>query len=268
LFLVGLLSGGYGFALGDWLNMMGRAGWGFFGELAKESHLDNWKWMEQGFGLIMGLGVALGVLRLLRGRLRPPVEDAPPGLIQLVGLLFLLIVMPWLNFFKNVRNLENTKLLGFPLFGLPQEIWCVIVASGLALMLGIACVQYHRKQLALSPSRPHGRAQLLLLFLMWLSVLAAFMQAYPKMNQPGILWVHITFWFTAILVSIMAILQPKPSPVMENDDTYTYDDACWNPGWVYLLLVVLIPIVIAGLTYGTTAMHTHPLPGSHLRFEK
>lgn len=268
LFLVGLLAGGYGFALGDGLNMMGRAGWGHFGELAKINHLDSWKWMEQSFGFIMGLGVALGVLRLLRGRLRPPVEDAPPGLIQLVGLLFLLIVMPWFNFFKNVRNLEEGKLLGVPLFDWPQQIWYVVVGIGLALMMGIACVQYYRKQLALSPSRPHGRAQLLLLFLMWLSVLAAFLQALPHMNRPGVLWVHITFWFTAILVSVMTILQPKPSPVMETDDTHSYDDLCWRPGWAYWLLVLLIPVVIAGLTYGTLAMHTQPLSGSHQRFEK
>lgn len=268
LFLVGLLAGGYGFALGDGLNMMGRAGWGFFGELATYHRLDTWKWMEQGFGLIMGLGIALGILRLLRARLRPPDEDARPGLIQLVGLLFLLIVMPWLNFFKNVRNLGSSKLIGAPLLGWPEEMWYLFIGFGLAIMLFIACVQYYRKELALAPSRSHGRAQLLLLLLMWTSVMAAFLQAYPHMNTPGTLWVHITFWITAIIVSIMTMLQPKPSPVIESVDTRAYSDTYWRPGLLFWVLVILIPFVIAGLTYGTIGMHAHPLPGSHLRFEK
>jgi len=267
LFLVGLLAGGYGFAIGDGLNMMGRAGWGYFGELAGQNRLDNWKWMEQSFGFIMGLGVALGILRLIRGRLRPPEEDARAGFIQLVGLLFLLIVMPWLNFHKNVLKLE---ILKFPslLLGWPQQMWYVLIGFGLAIMMFIACVQYYRKELALAPSRPHGRAQLLLLFLMWISVLAAFLQKYPLMNQPGTLWVHITFWITAIIASVMTILQPKPSPVIETVNTHANSDTCWRPGLVFWILLILVPFVIAGLTYGTTGMHTHPLPGSHQRFEK
>lgn len=268
LFLVGFLAGGYGFAIADGINMMGRAHWGFFGQLVKDYHLDSWKWMEQSFGLIMGLGVALGILRLLRGRLHPPAEDAPPGLIQLIGLLFLLIVMPWLNFFKNVRNLSRDILLGNPLFDWPQEIWYLFIACGLAIMLTIACMQYYRKQLALSPSRPHGRAQLLLLYLLWLSVLAAFLQAYTHMKNTGTLWVHISFWVTAILVSIMTILQPKPSPVIETVNTHAYDDRYWKPGWCFWLLVVLIPVTIGALANVTLAMHSWPLTGSHLRFEK
>lgn len=268
LFLVGLLAGGYGFALGDGLNMMGRANWGAFGELARQYHLDNWKWMEQSFGFIMGLGVALGILRLVRGRLRAPEEDARAGVIQLVGLLFLLIVMPWMNFFKNVRNLGSSKMIGAPLFGWPEEMWYLLIGFGLAIMMFIACVQYYRKELALAPSRPHGRAQLLLLFLMWISVMAAFLQAYPHMNRPGTLWVHITFWITAIIVSVLTIMQPKPSPVIETVDTHAYSDSYWRPGLAFWILMILVPFVIAGLTYGTTAMHAHPLSGSHLRFEK
>ena len=268
LFLVGLLAGGYGFALADGLNMMGRAGWGFFGELATQYKLDSWKWMEQSFGLIMGLGVALGIVRLVKGRLQPPEEDTTPGLVQLVGLLFLLIVMPWLNFFKNIRNLEKAKLLGTPLFDIAQEGWYLIIALGLAAVVGYACYLHYSKRLGIVPSRPHGRAQLLLLYLMWLSVLAAFLQAMPHMNNTGTLWVHVTFWITAILVSGITLWQQTPLPITDNEPMRSYHDAHWNPGWVWWLLLLIVPLVIAGLAYGTTAMHTHPLGGSHLRFEK
>ena len=64
--LYGFLAGGIGFALGDFVNMLGRAQWGPIGRLAVLQGLDYWKWMEQLFGLIMGLGVGLAFLRRVR----------------------------------------------------------------------------------------------------------------------------------------------------------------------------------------------------------
>lgn len=267
LFLVGAIAGGYGFALGDGLNMMGRAGWGPVGELAKSLKLDAWKWMEQSFGFIMGLGVALGVLKLLQGRLRPPEEDAPPGGIQVVGLAFLLIVMPWLNFFKNVRQLEKLPAFQKPLFFIPQDLWYIAIAAVVSALIFLAILLYRRGKLQLAPKQPHGRAQLLLLFMMWLSVLAAFQQAMPHMTNLGTLWVHITFWISATLVSIIAILQPAPVDMPIQQTVAYHDRQQWRPGLCMWILLLAIPIVLAALTWAITGMHDLPLHGSHHRFK-
>ena len=51
--LCGFLTGGIGFAVGDFVNMLGRAQWGPIGRFNAMQGLDYWKWMEQLFGLIM-----------------------------------------------------------------------------------------------------------------------------------------------------------------------------------------------------------------------
>lgn len=268
LFLVGLLSGGYGFAIGDGLNMMGRAGWGPIGELAKSLKLYAWKWMEQSFGLIMGFGIALGILQLLRKRIQPPDEDAPASSIHLIGLVFLLIIMPWLNFFKNVRRLAENNQLGQSLFGMPQEFWYFLIGGLVSLVILIAILLYRRGKLLIIPSTALGKAQWLLLFLIWISVLAAFMQAMPHMNRTGTLWVHITFWITASLVTLLTMCASirTEETILDPGNSAMYPS--WRMGTWMWLLIALVPFLIGILTYGTIAMHDAPLSGSHLRFEK
>lgn len=82
----GLLAGGLGFAVADFVNMAGRAQWGFIGGSETLRGMDSWKWMEQLFGFIMGFGVALGFARAAQN-LAPPVEDEAPGSLRLVSLL-------------------------------------------------------------------------------------------------------------------------------------------------------------------------------------
>jgi hypothetical protein len=69
--IFGFLAGGIGFALGDFVNMLGRAQWRPIGKYEVLQGLDYWKWMEQLFGLVMGLGVAMGFLGRLRTKLAP-----------------------------------------------------------------------------------------------------------------------------------------------------------------------------------------------------
>ena len=100
----GFLFGGLGFVIGDFANMLGRAQWGPIGRYEALQGLDYWKWMEQLFGLVTGLGVGAVFLRRLRDKLAPPAEDARVRSLDVAALLFLLIVMMWLNLLKNVRT--------------------------------------------------------------------------------------------------------------------------------------------------------------------
>src|SRR5262249_15962320 len=79
LTIYGVLAGGIGFVVADFPNILGRAQWGPIGKYEMLHGLDYWKWMEQGFGLVMGFGVGLGFQRVLRGNLAPPKEDVASG---------------------------------------------------------------------------------------------------------------------------------------------------------------------------------------------
>ncbi|MHC4170293.1 MAG: hypothetical protein ACYSWQ_25405, partial [Planctomycetota bacterium] len=124
----GLLAGGIGFAVGDFVQMLGRAQWGPIGRWEALQGLDYWKWMEQLFGLIMGLGVAIFFLKRMRPKLARPAENGDGRNLNTVALLFLLLVMMWSNLHKNVRTWARGIHIPEQFFGIPTGWWFLIVA--------------------------------------------------------------------------------------------------------------------------------------------
>jgi len=266
----GLLAGGLGFLLGDFVQVLARAQWGPIGRCDALQHLDYWKWMEQLFGLVMGLGVAMGFWRLLRGGLRTWGEEAGNGLLGYAAPLFLLVVVPWLNLSKNVRNWTERGVIKEGLFGLDPAWWFLLVGILLAAMVVLAVVRHRRGGLALAPRSPLGRAQLLFLAILWLAVIAAFMQALPGMKSEGALFVHTTFWITAAACSLIVLALPRengrsapegraePSPPAPRAP----ENLAWLPGtrWV-AVWAVLLPLLILLLAQAAISTHEGPLPG-------
>jgi hypothetical protein len=261
----GFLAGGVGFAVGDFIQMLGRAQWGPIGTYPMLQKLDYWKWMEQSFGLMMGFGVALGFLRLLRGGIAPVENDEPNGLFRWLAPFFLLVVMMWENLGKNVREWKKSGAINEALFGVTAEGWFLIVGIAFSLGIMIALIKFRRGGLALVPSSAFGRAQLLFLMILWIAVVGAFAQAFPSIQRKGTLLVHVSFWLTACLCTYFTILaSDRPVPVSESTSN---DDLCWRLGWKHCLFWLAIPLLIWLLAFAITSTHENPLPGSHLRFE-
>jgi hypothetical protein len=259
----GLLAGGIGFALADLVNMAGRAQWGFLGASETLRGMDAWKWMEQLFGLIMGFGVALGVVRLTK-KLSPPVEDEAPRALRFVALAFLLIVMPWENLHKNVTDWTKAGTLAEGLFGLSPRRWFLFVALLLAAVLALAIWKHCRDELPFVPTDAFGRAQLLFLSLLWLAVVGDFARVIPVLKSKGVLYVHVTFWLTALGCTTLVVLLRRAALSIE--DAVANNDATWRLSWKYAACWLLVPLLLLALAEGTLALHAEPLPGSHLRF--
>ncbi|MFM8394172.1 MAG: hypothetical protein ACKOB4_09640, partial [Acidobacteriota bacterium] len=138
LVLYGLLAGGLGFAVGDFVQMLGRAGWGPIGQHEALQQLDYWKWMERLFGLIMGCGLGFGVCRLLRGELAPVETQPPARSLRGFALAVLLIVMPWENFVTNVRVWMEREQFRDSLLGVAPLGWILTIAILLTILLGVA----------------------------------------------------------------------------------------------------------------------------------
>jgi len=262
----GFLFGGIGFVLGDFANMLGRAQWGPIGRYEALQGLDTWKWMEQLFGLVMGLGVGVVFLRRLRDRLAPPAEDAQTDRLNVVALLFLLIVMMWWNLFKNVRTWARDGHIPGSLLGLDARWWFLLVGVLLSAVIIVAIVRQRRGRLALSPATPFGRAQLLFLAVMWIPVLGAFTQAMPGMSSRAALLVHMSFWLSAGLCSLI-VLSLRGRAVETAAQMQPASDATWRLGRGYWIGLCLLPAFLYAVAYLTVASHDEPLPGSHLRFE-
>lgn len=255
LALHGFLAGGIGFAVGDFVNMLGRAQWGPIGSLPALQGLDYWKWMEQLFGMIMGLGIAIPFLRHLRRNLTPPQDDQDSGALNTVALLFLLLVMPWSNLYKNVRNWSLGKHIPDQLFGIPTKWWFLLVGLILSAAVIVAVIKHRRQKLPLAPSTGFGLGQFLFLAILWIAIIGVFTQAFPQMSSKGAFFVHLTFWLTGAICSLI-VLSLSSKHVLPSDTQLSASDDFWKPTVRYWLTWLLIPIFILLLAYLTMSSHT------------
>jgi hypothetical protein len=261
----GVLAGGIGFAVADFVNVLGRGQWGPVGRFEALHDLDYWKWMEQLFGLLMGLGVAFGFRHCVQGKLAVLVEDEPPGPLRFLAPFFLLVVMMWENLFKNVRTWALDKNIRDALFGIEPQEWFLVVGILLSACVVVALVRHRRRPLRLLPADSFGKAQLLFLLILWITVIAAFMQAFPKMHGKAVLLVHVTFWITAAICTLMVVTLPGPDRE-ESRHALSAEDPSWLPGWKYALCWLAMPLLVLGLAALSVASHGEALPGSNVRF--
>ena len=263
----GFLIGGIGFVLGDFVNMLGRAQWGPIGRYEVLHGLDYWKWMEQGFGLIMGLGVGAAFLRRVRRSLSSPPEDSRGNRLAIVSLLLLLVVMMWANLSKNVSNWAKGNHIPQDVLGVDSRGWFLAIGVLLCAVPVVAIVQQYRGRLALAPATDFGRVQMLFLIVLWVPVVGAFTQAMPGLSGRGVFLVQASFWITAGLCSLIVVSltgAPRPGPAEPRGPS----DACCALGRRFWACLCLVPILLYVAAYLTVASHDGPLPGSQVRFAR
>ncbi|MCL5281685.1 MAG: hypothetical protein M1376_17445 [Planctomycetes bacterium] len=261
----GVWIGGIGFALSNVPNMLGRAQWGPIGRYEILHGLDYWKWMEQSFGLIMGLGVGAVFLGWVSPRLAPPAEEGGTRRLRLVALVLLLIVMMWANLFKNVRNWTSQKQIPGDVLGLGSSSWLLVIGLLLSAAVLVALVRHGRQRLALAPTADFGRGQLLLLLVTWIPTVGALTQAMPSISGRGVFLVQASFWLSAGLVSLMAVSLP-PESAGRRPALCAASDVAWRLGPGFWIILFLTFMVLYGAARVTVAAHAAPLPGSALRF--
>jgi hypothetical protein len=261
----GVLIGGLGFVLGDFVNMLGRAQWGPVGRYEVLHGLDYWKWMEQLFGFIMGLGVGAVFLRRLGPRLSAASEDLPGIRLRPLALVFLLVVMMWSNLSKNVGNWAKAQQIPADVLGIGSTWWCAALGVLLSAVAVVSVMQHRRNRLALAPATELGRAQVLFLLVLWVPVLGAFTQALPGMSGRGVLLVHVSFWMTAGLCALIVVsLTEAGKPELSASRAAT--DPSWRPGRGFWIGLCLVPFLLYGIARLTVASHGESLPGSQSRF--
>ena len=217
--------------------------------------------------MIMGIGVGLAFLRRVRPKQVSPAVDQSSRNLNTVGLLFLLLVMMWANLHKNVLNWAKGKHLPEHLFRIRAGWWFLIVGLILSAMILAAIIQRHRQVLPLAPSSEFGRGQLLFLVILWIAIAGAFTQAFPAMDGKGVFFVHVTFWITGGICSLIVLgLSGKARP--QSEAQIAASDQFWRPGMQHWISWLLVPVLIILLAYLTVWSHDEPMPGSHLRFTK
>ena len=141
----------------------------------------------------------------------------------------------------------------------------MLVGVVLSVVIVVAVVRHRRGRLPLSPSTDFGRTQLLFLVVMWIPVLGAFTQALPRMSSRAALLVHMSFWLSAGLCSLI-VLSLGGRAGESTTEMREPSDTSWRLGRRYWIGMCLLPVFLYPVAYLTVASHAEPLPGSHLRF--
>ncbi len=259
----GFFAGAFGFAIAELPQVLGRGYWGTLGEWVFRYQLDCWKWMEQGFGLLMGAMVAIGALRVQRGELTTPTEF-PSKNFDFLALIYLLVIVMWENLYKNVKHWNKENLLAPKLFGFENYWWFIIIGSLLALVVVAALLRQNQGGVQLTPPGIMGRTRWLFLLILWIALAGDFTNALPDLKDQGRFFVQFSLWLTAGVCSLIVVTLPEGFDLVE--EPRDASDSYWKARWVILVGILLAPGIVFGLARCSVDSHERLINGSQVRF--
>ncbi|MBK9313973.1 MAG: hypothetical protein IPM55_06960 [Acidobacteria bacterium] len=161
--------GGFGFAFATFLRLLGiKTGW-----------QTNWhSFMEQSYGFINGLGIAVALL-ILTSRLPQSheSESANPQRqrrLDIYAAGFVLLVIPWLNLRQNPEFWVKAGAVPQIMAGLPAQLWFEAAFWIFAIVVVRMMMQHLREPIGLIPTTWEGKGQLLYLVFLWIMVAGNF----------------------------------------------------------------------------------------------
>lgn len=267
--LVAGIVGGFGFSFGQFLKLA---------QLASSAELNFHSILEQTYGFVNGIGIALAmalvarrVPDLDRNRTGGNVDEDERARFARGSRLcvgFLLLVVPWLNISKNMEAvwLDN-RAVGETLYGVSSNIWF----QGMYLALGatvLTLIVRARRPLPMLPASALGRGQLLYLLFLWWIVIGNLSRYFPFAE--GRLVTEGAIHLNACLCTLWIVLLPREdAPFATPDSGPDARDDRRLAARLALAGVALLALSSVAHTIGTRAIHgTEHVrnSGLHVRF--
>lgn len=252
--VVGLFSG-IGFSTGQLFAVIGTA---------TGIKIDWWKIMEQSFGFITGIGVALAFSQFKSSV--PKIEDKKLSFDWGKGfaIFFLLVVMTYVNLEKNVSRWIESGMVEQKIFGLSTHFWFDLGYVLLGLLVLTFILRSRREKLVMLPESSAGQGQLLFLLVLWWSIIGDQFSAFLNFNY-GKLIVEGSFFISAILISLWLALRK----IGEFTDIKDHEARLkLNTKKVAIAIPIILLIVLLLHTTLARLSHSEPMGGSHIRFQK
>jgi len=240
LCLYGVLGGGLAFALAVFLRHPLAVQWGPF-----KGAWPQWRFAEDSFGFFMGLAIALGVCRLIRGGLTPPQEDAPRASLDVYAVFTVLVAVTWINFRRHAapQLARSGGSAAAALLGMPTWAWFVFGGALATVPLLYGLYRYLRGDRQLVPQSPFGRGVFVTLMLLWVTVAGyAHHEAATLVSIGG----DLLLWVPAAVAS-MLLLSCAPSAqraTVPGDAEAPPSHPKWRVGARYGLLWGVAPLFI------------------------
>jgi hypothetical protein len=261
--LVSGFIGGIGFAAASMLKLVE----------VTSGYDTNWhSILEQTTGLFNGIGIAVA-LRGLSSRVGVVTSDHRFGpsehrWTKPVAVGFVLLLIPYLNLRKNVKDWVSARAVPEIMYGLPARFWFdlafVIVAVGVVVLL----VRHARRTLAIIPPDPLGQGQGLYLVFLAIMVIGNFERALvafkdQRLVTEGVIHANAVLCAVILLTSDNSRLCSQ----IQTDEPIDRVPAKWSRllvvGIGSALLAIVIDWAIVRAIYGDRfAGHA----GLHIRF--
>jgi hypothetical protein len=252
LSLYGILGGGIGFVFAVFLRHPLKVQWG---PIAAWPPTPHWRVAEVSFGFFMGLAIALGVLRLIRGGLKVAEEDTPRAPLDVYAGFAILVALIWVNFRRHaepwlVRFEEES---GGSFFGMPLWAWYILLGALATSPLLYALYRYLKGDRLFVPRSAFGKGAAVTLLLVWLTV-AGYAFDDPPRGQTII--GHLVLWIPAALASWLLLRFSRHACRAEIPISALTapSDPKWRVGVRYWVLCGAVPFVLLAITGMTMAM--------------
>lgn len=192
-------AGGYGFALANLIKLLGVAtGWA-----------TNWhSVMEQLYGAINGIGVALALIYL--SRKLAPVSDDPPvrRWTDIYAVCFVLVGITYLNLRRNPPRWIEAKTVPAAIVGLPAEVWFGLAYLAIAVLIGWLLYRHLRHPLGIIPSDLRARGQLFYLIFLWWVVVGNFERSVVAFAPTRLITEGVIFLNAILCTGLLLFEQP------------------------------------------------------------
>jgi hypothetical protein len=198
--LIAGLIGGFGFATGQLLKLLGIAtGW-----------QTNWhSVLEQTYGFINGIGLAVALFWVARHS--PKMTEEPPARrwAESYAAGFVLLVITYLNLSKNPEDWVKAKAVPATLYGLLAGAWFNLAYFLLAGVFIALVVRHRRQPLAILSANWLGRGQLLYLAFLWWMVVGNFERALVSFAPQRLITEGVIFLNAALCSAGIFLSAPR-----------------------------------------------------------
>ena len=257
LSLYGILGGGMAFAFAVFIRHPLIVQWGPF-----QGSWPQWRVAEDSFGFFMGLAIALGAHRLIRGGLTPPQEDTPRPPLDVYAVFVMLIALNWINFRRHAKPwlTPSNASDAAPFLGISGWGWYVIIGALVTAPLLCILNHYRHGDRQVAPRSAFGKGAVVTLLLIWVTVAGFTLRETPSpahMMRQLLLWVPAAV-ASCVLLSYTQAAQHATVPV---EASVAPSDPKWRVGIRYGLLWMVLPVFLLGLTHLSMAMQEEPLDG-------
>ncbi len=260
----GILGGGLAFMLAVFVRHPVRVSWGPFASIGNQ--LPQWKIAEETFGLFMGFAIALGVARLERGNLAPAEEDTPRKPLDVFAAFVMLVALMWVNLRRAPMDwLHRYKVVANEaFFGLMPWQWYTLGGVVISAVVLYALWLYVRERLAITPASAHGKAALILIVLIWVTMIGSFVQTIAGGSGAENYLVNGSFIVLGAIATAMTLRKPVMHDASRN--LISKSDPTWRLGPRFGVMCALSVVALFGVTGLSMAMQDGPVEGARLRF--